>query len=119
MHTLRSSPLLARLILAWLLLALGVAMASPVVSPKTMMLVCTSGNMPSMVMLDADGDVVSPSHASLDCPACLALTLPPPEARWPETASAQPEQPQRPAAAAPPPARAGAALPPRGPPQAG
>ncbi|RYF74781.1 MAG: hypothetical protein EOO29_24760, partial [Comamonadaceae bacterium] len=78
MHLLRASTLLARLVLAWFVLSLGVAVASPVVSPQSLELVCGTGAGPKLVMLDSESQALAADHHALDCPACLAATLPPP-----------------------------------------
>ena len=41
MHALRNSVSLARLVMAWFALTLGLAIASPLVHPQAMELVCT------------------------------------------------------------------------------
>lgn len=76
MHALRHHRPLARLILAWFLLALGVAVASPLVQPKTMQVVCSGAGVVKLVAQAAD-DQGTPSGHSLDCPLCLVLDAPP------------------------------------------
>lgn len=102
--------LLARLALAGFLLSLGVAVASPLVKPPSLELVCSGG---SLKLVTDDGAGSSPSRTLLDCPVCGALDAPPPlrvaEAIRPHAASRLPTGPQvipcvR-QAAAPPPAR--------------
>lgn len=114
MHTLRTSPLLARLVLAWFALTLGVAAASPMVHPQSMELVCSDGGI-KLVVVGDDGQVVDASHHTLDCPMCLGAPLPPATIRFemdaPPSANAV-----HPFAAAHIAALVGAPLPPRGPP---
>lgn len=77
MHILRSSLTLARLVLAWFVLTLGVATAAPLLHPVTMTVVCAESGT-KMVMVDADGAPVT-AHGSghtLDCPMCLPAALP-------------------------------------------
>lgn len=117
MHLLRRSTLLARLVLAWFVLAVGVAGASPIVQPRAMELVCTASGGVKLVALGSDGEQqVAAEHRSLDCPMCLAATLPP----APHRAPGAPVQPLahavQPLAAAHIAALVGAPLPPRGPP---
>lgn len=90
MHRLRQARLLARLVLAWLLLSLGVAVASPLVQPQTMQVLCSpaSGGF-KLITLDGDGAPVSDTH-HLDCPLCLPLSAPPPAAWAPPAAHARP-----------------------------
>ena len=76
MQTLRHARQLTRFVLVWFALALGVAMASPLVSPRSIDVVCSSGGVMKMVASD-DGDEALKSHASLDCPLCLSVAFPP------------------------------------------
>ncbi len=76
MNHLRLHRHLARLILAWFVLALGVAVASPLVHPKPMQLVC-SGTGGAKLVAPAADDQGTPSGHSLDCPLCLVLDAPP------------------------------------------
>jgi len=75
MHALRTSSTLARLVLAWFMLTLGVAAASPLVAPVTMHEVCT-GSSVTLVLLDQDGHAVDTDRHALDCPLCLPAALP-------------------------------------------
>lgn len=117
MQTLRTSSLLARLILAWFMLTMGAAIASPIVHPQAMQLVCTSGNAIKLVVVgDDDTDADSVGHLALDCPLCLHFSAPAPQAR----SVVEPPQPLAhallPAVKATIAALVGAPLPPRGPP---
>jgi len=74
MQHLRNALQLARFVLVWFALSVGVAIASPVVSPKAMDLVCSStGSMKLVVQGDDDG--VASSH-TLDCPLCASISAP-------------------------------------------
>ena len=75
MQTLRHARQLTRFVLVWFALALGVAMASPLVSPKSLDLVCSSGGIMKMVASD-DGDE-APSSSAMDCPLCMSVAFPP------------------------------------------
>ncbi|MCD2515372.1 DUF2946 domain-containing protein [Massilia sp. G4R7] len=77
MHILRTSLTLTRLVLAWFMLTVGVAVASPVISPQTLVLLCSHEGRKAVV-IDADGQVVTASQASLDCPLCLPVVGAPP-----------------------------------------
>jgi hypothetical protein len=77
MQCLRSSSTVVRLVLAWLLLMLGVAFASPLVSPQAMELVCAQGGSVKLVVVGDDGQAPAAVHHGLDCPLCLASGLPP------------------------------------------
>lgn len=75
MQTLRRTRFLARLVLAWFVLALGVAAASPLVNPKAMELICSAAGTVKLVQLGegSGGESSSPGLAGhlLDCPLCL------------------------------------------------
>ena len=76
MDYLRQTKTLARLVLVWFALSLGVAMASSLVAPKATELVCTSGGMLKLVAMDGNDSAV-PSHGTMDCALCLPVALPP------------------------------------------
>ena len=87
---LRNAHLIARFVLVWFALSIGVAIASPIVKPQAMELICTGtvGVMKLLVQTD-DGpqDVAS---LTLNCPLCATnLAPPPPQARL----STEPAQP--------------------------
>jgi hypothetical protein len=88
MHALRSAHTLARLVLVWFVLSLGVAVASPLVNPQPMELIC-SGSGAIKVLIKTDDGVKEQSGHMLDCPLCAATGSPPPAART----TAQPRQP--------------------------
>jgi len=68
---------LIRFFLLWFVLAMGAAIASPVIQPQAMELVCSSGGTVKLIVQTDDGaQDMSPSH--LDCPMCL-LSGPPVE----------------------------------------
>jgi hypothetical protein len=76
MHTLRHARQLTRFVLVWFAMALGVAMASPLGSPKSIDMVCASGGVMKLVVTD-EGDQAQPKNQSLDCPLCMGLAFPP------------------------------------------
>jgi hypothetical protein len=75
MQTLRHARQLTRFVLVWFALALGAAMASPLVSPKSIDLVCSSGGVMKLVAPE-DADSTQPSN-NLDCPLCMSVAFPP------------------------------------------
>jgi hypothetical protein len=77
MQLLRNARLIARLVLVWFALSLGVAVASPLVAPKASLLVC-SGASVKLIVLDADGEMAEMGHSALDCPLCAVMSAPPP-----------------------------------------
>jgi hypothetical protein len=78
MHALRTSKLIARLVLAWFVLFLGSALASSVVHGDSMQLVCAgSGGLKLVDTGDADGYVDAKVYAGMDCPLCMPVVAPP------------------------------------------
>src|SRR3569623_230527 len=80
MQALRRARHLARLVLAWFALSLGVAIASPLVKPADIELVC-SGSGALKLLVKSDGGSQPTSH-TLDCPLCAGLGAPPPGAKF-------------------------------------
>ena len=93
MHRLRNARSLARLVLVWFALALGVAVASPLIKPDASTLVCSAGGVMKRVAADADADsdAAPMLPGLLDCPLCLHVAAPVPTASpgastaWPES----------------------------------
>ena len=79
MQPLRNARLIARLVLAWFALSLGVAIASPLVAPKATQLVC-SGASVKLIVENSDGTMAEIGHSALDCPLCAVMNAPPPVA---------------------------------------
>lgn len=67
---------LVRLVLTWFMLSIGVAIASPLVNPQDVQLICTAGAM-KLLVKNADGTEQATGH-KLDCPMCATLAAPPP-----------------------------------------
>ncbi len=80
-HHLRTLALafLGRAVLAWFALSLGVAVASPLVDPQGLELVCSSTGVMKVVARQ-DGGAPAASAAHLDCPMCMPRAAPPPPA---------------------------------------
>ena len=68
---------LTRFVLVWFALSVGVAIASPMVHPQAMDLVCTSTGSMKLVVQGDDADVAA-TNLTLDCPLCASLSVPPP-----------------------------------------
>ena len=79
MHGLRSAKNLARLVLLWFVLSLGVAVASPLVKPQAMELVCSGSGVMKLLVKSDDGSKKAVSF-TLDCPLCATISAPPPDA---------------------------------------
>jgi len=115
MHRLRHARTLARLVLAWFVLSLGVGVASPLVDPQGLEFICSGG---TMKVKTADGEARVLAH-TLDCPLCVQAGSPPPAEFAPAAAPAQPlAHALLPAAAAHIAWVTAAPLPARGPPSA-
>ncbi len=82
MDAIRSHKLLARLVLAWFVLFVGVSVASPIIKPSDTQLICSASGTMKLVAADAaDGEGQGKTGvASMDCPLCtpLGLALPTP-----------------------------------------
>ncbi len=85
LQTPRSLRWLARLVLAWFVLSIGVAVASPLVQPKPVELICLGSGAVKLVVKTDDGAHDMPSY-TLDCPLFVHLGVPPPivQVRLPE-----------------------------------
>ena len=82
MQFLRNARLIARLVVVWFALSLGAAIASPLVAPKAVELVCSGASVKLVVQGD-DGQMTDMGHSSLDCPLCAMTSAPPPLASAP------------------------------------
>ncbi|RSZ41205.1 MULTISPECIES: DUF2946 family protein [unclassified Variovorax] len=67
---------LIRWVLLWFALSLGVAVASPVVHPQTVELVCSNaGSVKAIVHTDDGAQELGAGH--MDCPLCVLNAAPP------------------------------------------
>lgn len=80
MPSLRRAHFLARLVLVWFALSIGVAIASPMVNPQSTQLICTGSGVMKVLITTADG-VQEVASQSMDCPLCASMGAPPPAAR--------------------------------------
>ncbi len=78
MERLRHARVLARLVLAWFALSVGVAMAAPVLQPAAVQWICTGGGA-AKLLLSADDGPTAPAGHTPDCPLCATPALPPPD----------------------------------------
>lgn len=81
MQWLRSTRSLTHLALVWFVLAFGAAVASPLIKPEALTLVCSANGGMKLLASSSDGDDPDTGQASqsghaLDCPLCLALDVP-------------------------------------------
>lgn len=79
MQHLRNANLLARFVLVWFVLSMGVAVASPLVKPQSVQLVCSASGAVKVIADGGDNDT-SALRNTLDCPLCAAVSAPPPQA---------------------------------------
>jgi hypothetical protein len=68
--------------LAWFVLSLGVAVASPIVKPQDILLVCTGSGAMKVLVKAADGSASEAASNSMDCPLCAPVAAPPPVEYW-------------------------------------
>ena len=77
LQSLRNARHLTRLVLVWFVLFVGVAVASPLVHPEGVQMVCTSAGGVKVGQPDADSaDALGGGHG-LHCPLCLPVAAPP------------------------------------------
>lgn len=68
---------LRSVIAAWVWLAMGVAMASPLVQPRSLELICSGAGAYFLLTQTSDSGP-GPSSMDLDCSLCLMSAAPPP-----------------------------------------
>jgi hypothetical protein len=115
MHALRHLPFLARLVLAWFVLATGVAVASPLVNPQSVQLICSGSGVVKLVAVGDEGDQALAGHG-MECPLCAPAAVPPPPVHHTQVVVQPLAYAMGTIAAAHIAARTAAPLPPRGPP---
>ena len=121
MQRLRNARLLVQFLLAWWILAMGVAIAAPLVHAQPLDMVCSVGGSMKWVVSPAadtpDSDSPQkPSIGPMECPLCMSMVLPTaPTSVTPATPIGQ-SYALRPMPAAHIAARTAAPLPARGPP---
>ena len=70
-----SHKLIARLVLVWIALFIGVAIASPILNPTETQMVCSSAGGMKMVASGEEG-VDAKLTANMDCPLCAPVDVP-------------------------------------------
>ncbi|WP_337961832.1 DUF2946 family protein [Curvibacter cyanobacteriorum] len=79
MQSTKPSRTFVQLVLLWFALTLGCAVASPLVAPKAMTLICSGAGAIELVPLpDNDGPMLSAEHGTMDCSLCVNVGAPPP-----------------------------------------
>jgi hypothetical protein len=77
LQTLRRSTAVLRWVLLGFVLSLGVAIASPIVNPQAMQVICSGSGVMKVIVTSADGST-EVTNQSMDCPLCLSIIAPPP-----------------------------------------
>lgn len=87
LHRLRRFTALTRFVLVWFVLSMGVAIASPIVKPQDILLVCSASGAMKVVVKNtsssdtndsANDDASSVLSSTMDCPLCMTISAPPP-----------------------------------------
>lgn len=78
MNVLRNAHFLARWVLVWFALSVGVAVASPLVKPQALQLICSGSGVIKLLVQKNDGSSQETPSYTLDCPLCLTGNAPPP-----------------------------------------
>jgi hypothetical protein len=78
MNALRNARLLTRLVLVWFALFIGAAIASPLVKPQAMELICSGSGVMKLLIQNDDGSSQEAVGNTLDCPLCVPSSAPPP-----------------------------------------
>ncbi len=79
MQSLRNAHAIARFLLVWFALSIGVAIASPAIKPQKMQLVCSAAGAIQVLVEPGDEGGSGPLPHTLDCPLCAVLSAPPPQ----------------------------------------
>ena len=81
MQTLRNAHLIARFVLVWFALSIGVAIASPIVKPQSIEVICSGSGVMKLLIKSDEGSKVVSLH-TLDCSLCATGYAPPPIMQW-------------------------------------
>ena len=77
LQTVRRAHLLTRFVLVWFALSIGVAIASPIVKPQALQLICSGAGVMKVLVQTDEGSKEVSSFTS-DCPLCATNSAPPP-----------------------------------------
>jgi len=75
MFSLANHKLIARLVLVWFALFIGVAIASPIFKPTETQMVCSSAGGMKMVVSGEEG-AEAKLTSNMDCPLCAPVAVP-------------------------------------------
>ncbi|HSV35507.1 MAG TPA: DUF2946 family protein [Ramlibacter sp.] len=77
MQALRQSAFLARLVLAWFALSIGLATAAPLMDPQGVQLVCSGSGGTKLVVKGGEMGGSPTAGHPYDCPFCVLVAPPP------------------------------------------
>jgi hypothetical protein len=80
MQTLRHAKHITSIVLAWFVLSLGAAVATPLIQSQDFEMVCSSNGMYQRMLNSDEGSTLgstSRSNPKLKCPLCMLLDAPP------------------------------------------
>lgn len=77
MHALRTFAALRLVVLAWFMASVGVAIASPLVNPQAIEVICSGAGTIKLLVQTEDG-TVEMGAMGMDCPLCATVGAPPP-----------------------------------------
>ena len=77
MQTLRNAHRLARFVLVWFVMSIGVAIASPLVKPQATAVICSGGGAMTILAMTDDSSEDAAQH-TLKCPLCMPVSAPAP-----------------------------------------
>jgi len=73
-QTLRNTKIVARLVLVWFALFISVSIASPIVQPTDLHMVCTGSGAMKLVSSGDEGGADVKLSVGMDCPLCAATS---------------------------------------------
>ena len=79
MESLRRVRFIARLVLAWFALSVGIAIASPILNPQGLKWVCSAAGTIKLLATNDGGSAHANGHTP-ECPVCSTTGAPPPVA---------------------------------------
>ena len=76
-------------VLAWFMASVGLAIASPLVHPQSIEVICSGGGTIKLLVQTDDGQV-DMGTMGMDCPLCATMGAPPPTVALPHILPAHP-----------------------------
>jgi hypothetical protein len=80
LQSLRNAHRLARFVLVWFALFIGVAIATSIVKPQALHLICSGTGVIKLLPSNGGDPAQTSAHHTLDCPFCPGNSAPPPAA---------------------------------------